>query len=140
MSIDSDFSDIIFTSDEDSDSSIESEQPIEEQIKRILDIKLKNNDIHIIKKITDFLEIGNCEMCDEPVYDYNDDAGYVCKKCIKEYTCICCEEYAGECSYKCEFCPRLVCQDTRCTDGYMNVYVNGTMEICYECMEEKMNW
>ena len=136
MDSSSDFSDISSTS---SDSSTFQYDLNDIDVYGVLDLLLHNNDEHLVDSIMAFVGY-DCDMCDKKEILNKEDE--VCKECKDKYSCDVCSEYCGDCIYECECddCDKKCCQDTSCTDGYMNVYVNGTMEICYECMEERMNW
>ncbi len=101
----------------------------------ILDLKLHNNDEHLINTIMGFIGY-DCDMCDKKEILKKEDE--VCKECKDKYTCDVCKEYCGDCIYECDDCDNKCCQDTSCTDGYMNVYVNGSFEMCYDCMEKRL--
>ena len=101
----------------------------------ILDLKLHNNDEHLITKIIGFVGY-DCDMCNKKEILNKEDE--VCKDCLKKYSCDVCKDYCGDCIYECDDCDKKCCQDTSCTDGYMNVYVNGSFEMCYDCMSDRL--
>ena len=126
---DSDTSSLCFTSDEDTYdlNTID--------VYGVLDLLLHNNDEQLIKNIMDFVGY-ECNTCDKKEVLNRDEEN--CKECKVKYTCDVCKEFCGDCIYECEDCDAKCCQDTDCTYGFMNVYVNGSFEMCYVCMEARL--